>query len=176
MKMQPITIIKNVALLLLLWFLISQDLHEDVEEAGALQKNHASLTSANSTEAADSACLPTENESLSTVSCEMPIEQTPSSDPESALEVNDVEETGEKENHCDDKTCVPSTSEEESSENVPTAEDFTEQPKKNRITYSQIIKEGRRFNIDLVSKVSTSFAHLIEQCQFSVDWKSHLAP
>lgn len=64
---------------------------------------------------------------------------------------------------------MPSTSEEESSENVPTAEDFTEQPKKNRITYSQIIKEGRRFNIDLVSKVSTSFAHLIEQCQFSVD-------
>lgn len=140
----------------------SQDLHEDVEEAGALQKNHASLTSANSTEAADSACLPTENESLSTVSCEMPIEQTPSSDPESALEVNDVEETGEKENHCDDKTCVPSTSEEESSENVPTAEDFTEQPKKNRITYSQIIKEGRRFNIDLVSKLLYSRGLLID--------------
>nr|KAF6435198.1 CHM Rab escort protein [Rousettus aegyptiacus] len=92
----------------------------------------------------------------------MPIEQTPSSDPESALEVNDVEETGEKENHCDDKTCVPSTSEEESSENVPTAEDFTEQPKKNRITYSQIIKEGRRFNIDLVSKLLYSRGLLID--------------
>ncbi|XP_039726135.1 rab proteins geranylgeranyltransferase component A 1 isoform X1 [Pteropus medius] len=140
----------------------SRDLHEDVEEAGALQKNHASVTSANSTEAADSACLPTENESLSTVSCEMPIEQTPSSDPESALEVNDVEETGEKENHCDDKTCVPSISEEKSSENVPTAEDITEQPKKNRITYSQIIKEGRRFNIDLVSKLLYSRGLLID--------------
>lgn len=142
-------------------------MHEDVEEAGALQKNHASVTSANSTEAADYACLPTENESLSTVSCEIPIEQTPSSDPESAVEVNDVEGTGEKENHCDDKTCVPSTSEEESSENVPIAEDITEQPKKNRFTYLQIIKEGRKFNIDLLSKVSTNFAHLIEQYPFS---------
>ncbi|KAK2083499.1 hypothetical protein P7K49_038735 [Saguinus oedipus] len=131
----------------------SQDLHEDVEEAGALQKNHALVTCTNSTEAADSACLPTEDESLSTVSCELLIEQTPSSDPESALEVNGAEVTGEKENHCDDKTCVPSTSAEEMSENVPIAEDTTEQPKKNKITYSQIIKEGRRFNIDLVSKV-----------------------
>lgn len=136
-------------------------MHDGVEEAGALQKNHASVTSMNSTEAEDSACLPTEDESLSTRSCEMPTGQTPSSDPEHALEVNDVDRTGEKENHCDDKTCVTSTSEKETSENVPTVEDIAEQPKQNRITYSQIIKEGRRFNIDLVSKVSTNFAHLI---------------
>ncbi|XP_008517790.1 rab proteins geranylgeranyltransferase component A 1 [Equus przewalskii] len=140
----------------------SQDLHEDVEEAGALQKNHAAVTSANSTEAADSACLPTEDESLSTASCERPAEQTPSSDAESALEVNDAEATGEKENHCDDKTCVPSTSEEETGENVPTVEDTAEQPKKNRITYAQIIKEGRRFNIDLVSKLLYSRGLLID--------------
>ncbi|XP_074247537.1 rab proteins geranylgeranyltransferase component A 1 isoform X3 [Saimiri boliviensis] len=140
----------------------SQDLHEDVEEAGALQKNHALVTSTNSTEAAASACLPTEDESLSTVSCEMLIEQTPSSDSESAQEVNGAEVTGEKENHCDDKTCVPSASTEEMSENVPIAEDTTEQPKKNRITYSQIIKEGRRFNIDLVSKLLYSRGLLID--------------
>ncbi|XP_019572992.2 rab proteins geranylgeranyltransferase component A 1 [Rhinolophus sinicus] len=140
----------------------SQDLHDGVEEAGALQKNHASVTSANSTEAADSACLPTEDESLSTMSCEMPTGQTPSSDPEHALEVNDVDRTGEKENHCDDKTCVTSTSEKETSENVPTVEDIAEQPKQNRITYSQIIKEGRRFNIDLVSKVLYSRGLLID--------------
>ncbi|XP_008576150.1 PREDICTED: rab proteins geranylgeranyltransferase component A 1 [Galeopterus variegatus] len=140
----------------------SQDLHEDVEEAGALQKNHASVTSTNSMEAADSACLPTEDKSLNTVSCEMPAEQIPSSDPESALVVNDAEVTGEKENHCDDKICVPSTSEEETSENVPPAEDTAEQPKKNRITYSQIIKEGRRFNIDLVSKLLYSRGLLID--------------
>uniref|UniRef100_A0A8D1M8M6 Rab proteins geranylgeranyltransferase component A n=1 Tax=Sus scrofa TaxID=9823 RepID=A0A8D1M8M6_PIG len=140
----------------------SQDLDEDVEEAGALQKNHASVTSAKSTEAADSACLPTEDESLSTASCEIPTEQTPRSDPKNALEVNDVETTGEKENRRDDKTCVPSTSEEETSENVPIAEDTAEQPKKNRITYSQIIKEGRRFNIDLVSKLLYSRGLLID--------------
>ncbi|XP_032612112.1 rab proteins geranylgeranyltransferase component A 1 [Hylobates moloch] len=140
----------------------SQDLHEDVEEAGALQKNHALVTSANSTEAADSAFLPMEHEPLSTMSCEMLTEQTPSSGPENALEVNGAEVTGEKENHCDDKTCVPSTSAEDLSENVPIAEDTTEQPKKNRITYSQIIKEGRRFNIDLVSKLLYSRGLLID--------------
>ncbi|KAM5195073.1 rab proteins geranylgeranyltransferase component A 1 isoform 1-T1 [Hipposideros larvatus] len=140
----------------------SQDSHDDVEEVGALQKNHASVTSANSTEAADSACLPAEDESLSTVSCEMPTGQTPSSDPEHAIEENYVDATGDKENHCDDKTCMSSTSEEATSENVPTAEDIAEQPKKNRITYSQIIKEGRKFNIDLVSKVLYSRGLLID--------------
>lgn len=53
-----------------------QDLHEDVEEAGALQKNQASVTSVNCTEAANSACLPIEDESLRTTSCEIPAEQT----------------------------------------------------------------------------------------------------
>lgn len=139
-------------------------MHEDVEEAGALQKNHASVTSANPTEGVHSVYPPLEDESMCTVSCEMPTEQTPKSDLESSLEINDIKATGEKEKHCVDKTCMKSSSEEEKSENVLTAEDTTLQPKKNRITYSQIIKEGRRFNIDLVSKVSSSFLHLtIEQ-------------
>ncbi|XP_045630128.1 rab proteins geranylgeranyltransferase component A 1 isoform X2 [Ursus americanus] len=140
----------------------SQDLHEDVEEAGALQKNHASVISGNPTEAAHSAYQPSEDESLCTVSCEMPTEQTPSSDQETALEINDGEVTGENEKHYDDKTRVKSASEEETSENVPTAEDTALQPKKNRITYSQIIKEGRRFNIDLVSKLLYSRGLLID--------------
>ncbi|XP_010590997.1 rab proteins geranylgeranyltransferase component A 1 isoform X1 [Loxodonta africana] len=140
----------------------SQDLHEDVEEAGALQKNRAPLTAVNPTEAADSVFLPKEDESLSTVSCEIPAEQPPSSNPESAPEVNDVEAVEEKENDGNDKTCVQATSEKETGENVPTAENTAEQPKKNRITYSQIVKEGRRFNIDLVSKLLYSRGLLIE--------------
>ncbi|XP_045328749.1 rab proteins geranylgeranyltransferase component A 1 isoform X1 [Leopardus geoffroyi] len=139
----------------------SQDLHEDVEETGALQKNHASVTSVNPTEGEHSAYLPSENESC-TVSCQMPTEQTPNSDLESSLEINDVEATGEEEKRCDDKTCVKSASEEETSENVLTTEDTTLQPRKNRITYSQIIKEGRRFNIDLVSKLLYSRGLLID--------------
>jgi len=119
----------------------SQDLHEDVEEAGALQKNHASVISGSPTETAHSAYLPSEDESLCTGSCEMPTEQTPSSDLETALEINDVGVTGEKEKHYDDKTCVKSASEEETSENVPTAEDTALPPKKNRITYSQHIPD-----------------------------------
>ncbi|XP_006991219.1 rab proteins geranylgeranyltransferase component A 1 [Peromyscus maniculatus bairdii] len=138
----------------------SQDLHEDVEEAGALQKNHASVTSVKSievAEAAEASCLPTADESLSTRSCETPAEQTQSSDPESSLEVNDAEAAEEKENLSDAKT-----SEEETSENVPQVQDNTEPPKKNTITYSQIIKEGRRFNIDLVSKLLYSRGLLID--------------
>ncbi|CAO2623217.1 Rab proteins geranylgeranyltransferase component A 1 [Lemmus lemmus] len=135
----------------------SQDLHKDVEEAGALQKNHASVTSTDSIEAAEAACLPTADASLNTMSCETLAEQTQSSEPESSLAVNDAEAVGEKENHDDDKT-----TEEEPSENVPKVQDITEPPKKNRITYSQIIKEGRRFNIDLVSKLLYSRGLLID--------------
>nr|KAF6359581.1 CHM Rab escort protein [Myotis myotis] len=135
----------------------SQDMHEGVEEAGALQKNHSPMTSANSTEAANSACLPTEDESLSTVSGEVLTEQTPGS----ALEVNDVEVTRVKESGRD-KTCMLSTSKEGTSENVPIEEDIAKQPKKNRITYSQIVKEGRKFNIDLVSKLLYSRGLLID--------------
>ncbi|XP_045703423.1 rab proteins geranylgeranyltransferase component A 1 [Phyllostomus hastatus] len=139
----------------------SQDLHEGVEEAGALQKNHASVASAGSPAAAESACPPPAGESLSTASSEGPADQTASADPESALEAHDAEVTRESANHCDDNTCVLSAS-EETSEPVPAAEDIAEQPKKNRITYSQIVKEGRRFNIDLVSKLLYSRGLLID--------------
>lgn len=137
-------------------------MHEGVEEAGALQKNHAPVASVGSTAAADSACPPPTGESISTVSCEGPTDQTPSAGPETALEVHDAEVTGESVNRCDDNTCVLSTS-EETSEPVPAAEDIAEQPKKNRITYSQIVKEGRKFNIDLVSKVRTTFTHFTRE-------------
>ncbi|KAM4818301.1 rab proteins geranylgeranyltransferase component A 1 isoform 1-T1 [Thomomys bottae] len=135
----------------------SQDSNEDVEEAGALQKNHASVTSANSREAAAFVCQHTEDDSLNAVGCSVALEPTPSSDSESAQEVNDAPVAGEQENHSDDKT-----SEEETSENVPIVEDIADQPKKIRITYSQIIKEGRRFNIDLVSKLLYSRGMLID--------------
>ncbi|KAF6090195.1 CHM Rab escort protein [Phyllostomus discolor] len=139
----------------------SQDLHEGVEEAGALQKNHASVASAGSTTAADLACPPPAGESLSTASSEWPEDQTPSADPEPALEAHDAVVAGESANHCDDNACVLSAP-EETGDPVPAAEDITEQPKKNRIMYSQIVKEGRRFNIDLVSKLLYSRGLLID--------------
>uniref|UniRef100_A0A8C6GH56 Rab proteins geranylgeranyltransferase component A n=1 Tax=Mus spicilegus TaxID=10103 RepID=A0A8C6GH56_MUSSI len=137
----------------------SQDLHKDVEEAGALQKNPASVMSAEAaeaTEAAEAACLPTAEESLSTRSCELPAEHSQCTGPESSPEVNDAE-VGEKETHSDAKSST-----EQSSENLPKVQDNTETPKRNVITYSQIIKEGRRFNIDLVSKLLYSRGLLID--------------
>ncbi|XP_048191476.1 rab proteins geranylgeranyltransferase component A 1 isoform X2 [Perognathus longimembris pacificus] len=139
------------------FYFASQDSNEDVEEAGALQKNHASVTFANSTEAAISVCQPTEDDSLNAAGCGMALEQTPGSEPESTQVV------GEKENHSDEKT-----SEEETSENVPIVEDIADKPKQNRITYSQIIKEGRRFNIDLVSKVPCSRADIFNSKQLTM--------
>lgn len=119
------------------------------------------MISATSTESADSGYLPKDDESLSAESHENTIEPTVSLDPESILTENDVQGTEEK-THCDDITCVSSTSEEDASHSKHAAEDATEQQTKNRITYSQIIKEGRRFNIDLVSKVSSNFTCLTE--------------
>ncbi|XP_049622560.1 rab proteins geranylgeranyltransferase component A 1 [Suncus etruscus] len=139
----------------------SEDFHEDVVEAGALQKNHTSVISATSTESADSGCMPKDDESLSAESHEKSIEPTVILDPESILTENDVQGPEEK-THCDDITCVSSTSEEDTSHSKHAAEDATEQQKKNRITYSQIIKEGRRFNIDLVSKVLYSRGLVID--------------
>ncbi|XP_060231668.1 rab proteins geranylgeranyltransferase component A 1 isoform X1 [Meriones unguiculatus] len=134
----------------------SQDLHNDVEEAGALQKNHTSVTPSNSTEATEATCLPTADESLSTCNCDKPAEQSQSSGPLSSLEVNGAEEARVKENS-DAKSPA-----EETSENVHKVQDNTETPKRNKITYSQIIKEGRRFNIDLVSKLLYSRGLLID--------------
>ncbi|KFO31110.1 Rab proteins geranylgeranyltransferase component A 1 [Fukomys damarensis] len=79
----------------------SQNFQEDIEETGALQENHASVTSANSTETADPNQLPTEDESLNTLSCKVSAEHTPSSETEIDVEVNDTEETGEKGSHGD---------------------------------------------------------------------------
>ncbi|XP_066105044.1 rab proteins geranylgeranyltransferase component A 1 [Saccopteryx bilineata] len=136
----------------------SQDLHEAVEEAGALQKNHASVTAANSTEAASPARLSTAELPPGTTE---PVEHMASGDAGTARGAPDVEATVGAENPGGD-TGVLSTSQGETSGNMPVAEDTAEPPKKNRITYSQIVKEGRRFNIDLVSKLLYSRGLLID--------------
>ncbi|KAK1327980.1 hypothetical protein QTO34_012402 [Cnephaeus nilssonii] len=75
---------------------------------------------------------------------------------------NRREETQVTEKDCGDETCIHPVSHGAKDENKPMAEDNTDQPKRNRITYSQIVKEGRRFNIDLVSKLLYSQGSLID--------------
>ncbi|XP_072482163.1 rab proteins geranylgeranyltransferase component A 1 isoform X1 [Notamacropus eugenii] len=128
----------------------SQDSDEHVEEVGAVQKNPASVTSASSNDSPDS---------MGTACSEL---TTPLSEPETAQEVPDIDVTLGNENLGGDTDCSQSPLEQEKAENVPIGEDVVDAPKKNRITYSQIVKEGRRFNIDLTSKLLYSRGLLID--------------
>nr|XP_020145559.1 rab proteins geranylgeranyltransferase component A 2-like [Microcebus murinus] len=140
----------------------SQDVEDNVEEIGALQKSPSSVASSTLTEFLYSASLPEEKHSSYFTGLEMPAKHPQKSDEEIALEVTDVEESLEEGKDCGAKTCIHTISEGDKDENKPTVEDNTDQPKKNRIAYSQIVKEGRRFNIDLVSKLLYSQGLLID--------------
>ncbi|XP_045651814.1 rab proteins geranylgeranyltransferase component A 2 [Ursus americanus] len=140
----------------------SQDMDDSTEEVDAVQKNPSSGTSSTSTDPLDSACLSEETHSLSATSREMPAKDTPKSDGEVSLEVTDVEDTLAKEKRCGDETWTHTVSDGDKDGNRPVEEENTDHPKRTRITYSQIVKEGRRFNIDLVSKLLYSQGLLID--------------
>ncbi|XP_043851675.1 rab proteins geranylgeranyltransferase component A 2-like [Dromiciops gliroides] len=130
-----------------------QDSDDHVEEVGAVQKNPVSVMS------------PDPNDPLDSIdrACSDPSElPAPHSESERKLEVSEVDVTLEKENRDDHIDCRQSALEQEKSKNAPIIEDDADVPKKNRITYSQIVKEGRRFNIDLTSKLLYSRGLLID--------------
>ncbi|XP_045309063.1 rab proteins geranylgeranyltransferase component A 2 [Leopardus geoffroyi] len=140
----------------------SQDMDDKIEETDdALQKNPSSLTSSTVTKPLDSACLSEETHSYVT-SYEMPAKDIPKNDGEISLEVSGVEGTLAEEKYCGDETCRHTVSDGDTDENKPIEEDNNDQLKRNRITYSQIVKESRRFNIDLVSKLLYSQGLLID--------------
>ncbi|XP_073216982.1 rab proteins geranylgeranyltransferase component A 1 isoform X3 [Lepidochelys kempii] len=138
-----------------------QDLAEDVKEAGALPKLPA-FEASDTREAAQESekeSLPVQSQSLGTENCEISPESVTCNDPESMTERKDAEMTSERENLCD-ATSDQSALETGKTENVSTAEAAALKPKK--ITYTQIVKEGRRFNIDLISKLLYSQGLLID--------------
>ncbi|XP_025065749.1 rab proteins geranylgeranyltransferase component A 1 isoform X4 [Alligator sinensis] len=139
---------------------ISQDSAEDIEEAGALSKL-PDLGGSDTNETAqqsEKGCLALDKQ-LGTKGCEMSPETIASNDLECTPEGEDTEVISERESSYD-ATSGHSTLETEKTENASTAEVSNLEPKK--ITYSQIVKEGRRFNIDLVSKVLYSQGLLID--------------
>ncbi|XP_003410964.1 rab proteins geranylgeranyltransferase component A 2 [Loxodonta africana] len=140
----------------------SQDLDDSVEEVGALQKNPCSVASSTLTETLDSACLGEDEHLVHVPSYERPAQDTSKSDGEISLDVNDVKEPPEKGNDGGDRARAHAVSDADKDENKPAGEGNTDQPTRNRITYSQIVKEGRRFNIDLVSKLLYSQGLLID--------------
>ncbi|XP_007501125.1 rab proteins geranylgeranyltransferase component A 2 [Monodelphis domestica] len=131
----------------------SQDSDDHAEEIGALQKNPASLTSAGTNHPPDS---------MDTASSDTSKLLAPLSEPETALVVPEVDMTLEKENDGSYTDCSQLDLEPKKTENILITEDVADAPKKSGITYSQIVKEGRRFNIDLTSKLLYSRGLLID--------------
>ncbi|XP_074172889.1 rab proteins geranylgeranyltransferase component A 2 [Rhinolophus sinicus] len=140
----------------------SQDMDDNIEEFDGLQKNPSLVASGTLTKPLDSACLSEETHSLYGTSYGMSVKDTPKTDGEILLEVTGIEETQVKEKYCGGKTCIHTIAGGDKDENKPVVEDNTDRPKRNRITYSQIVKEGRKFNIDLVSKLLYSQGLLID--------------
>ncbi|KFV52340.1 Rab proteins geranylgeranyltransferase component A 1, partial [Tyto alba] len=135
-----------------------RDSAEDVEEAGALPK--LPVFGASGAEGIaqelEKECPPVENALPEVESCE-PNKAT-GTEPASAMEGHNAEITSE--NESSQSTALgKSTLELDKTEAAP-SEISAQEPKK--ITYSQIVREGRRFNIDLVSKLLYSRGLLID--------------
>ncbi|NWS41934.1 RAE1 geranylgeranyltransferase, partial [Probosciger aterrimus] len=132
-----------------------QDSAENVEEAGALPKLPAFGASGADGVAQESEkeCTPVEN-TLAEVESQEP-EKATGTEPASTVEGNDPDITSENESS-------HSTALDESTSETRSApsESSAQGPKK--ITYAQIVREGRRFNIDLVSKLLYSRGLLID--------------
>lgn len=140
----------------------SQDVEDSVQDTETLQRSSPLEASATPADSLDSASLPKERQSAYSTSYEVPSRHTEESDRELSLPSANVEDSLEKEKYCGDKTDMHTVSGEDKGEHKLVVQDSIEQPKRNRITYSQMVKESRRFNIDLVSKPLYSQGSLID--------------
>lgn len=150
-------------LFLLLSFKISQDSAEDVEEEGALAKVSGSVSpSFSEAVEEDLAIRKAESESFSLDDLkdqpsspkgeETPPENITGSDLKCAASGEEKEVTSLGDGQCDSATPVQPLPETENSDSAS----ITSGTEPKRIAYPQIVKEGRRFNIDLISKVGNS--------------------
>ncbi|NXX12207.1 RAE1 geranylgeranyltransferase, partial [Podargus strigoides] len=135
-----------------------QDSAEDVEEAGALPKPPVLAASGAEGVAEESGKESTAMESAVPEAESGEPEKAAGTEPASAMEGNDTGKTSEKESS-HGAALGESALELGKAEAAP-PEKSAQGPKK--ITYSQIVREGRRFNIDLVSKLLYSRGLLID--------------
>lgn len=159
-------------------FLISQDSAEGVEEAGALPK----LPVFGAPGAQGVSPASEENPTVEGISLgseqspaaegaekESPAAESPGEEPQSP-EAEQAPGTEDGAGAAPGTGAAPSPTSGESApepaktETAP-SENAAQEPKK--ITYSQIVREGRRFNIDLVSKVGTEWLFLYKNIYFA---------
>ncbi|KAM6299956.1 rab proteins geranylgeranyltransferase component A 1 [Aegotheles albertisi] len=135
-----------------------QDSAEDVEEAGALPKLPVFGASGAEGVAEESEKEHPAMESTLAEVESQEAEQETGTEPASATEGNDTEMSSENEGS--HSTALAESAPESGKSEAALSEIPSQEPRK--ITYSQIVREGRRFNIDLVSKLLYSRGLLIE--------------
>ncbi|XP_029462447.1 rab proteins geranylgeranyltransferase component A 1 [Rhinatrema bivittatum] len=144
---------------------VSQESEKDVEEAGSLRKNPAFITSGDSTDAQDSAkeLLCQEIHSLDISNSEISSQSDKSTDPETTGETNvpDSKLERQSQSHITSSTSALETTEDGHTKSS-TEETLAQESAKKKISYFDIVKEGRKFNIDLVSKFLYSRGSLID--------------
>ncbi|NXH10912.1 RAE2 geranylgeranyltransferase, partial [Bucco capensis] len=133
-----------------------QDSAEDVEEAGALSKLPVFGASAAERVAQEEKSPPMESALPETESLEPG--RAAGTEPASATEGNDTGITSESDGS--PSTALGQSTLELGKTEAAPSETSAKETKK--ITYSQIVREGRRFNIDLISKLLYSRGLLIE--------------
>ncbi|NXF88538.1 RAE1 geranylgeranyltransferase, partial [Eubucco bourcierii] len=135
-----------------------QDSAEDVEEAGALSKlpGFGASAAEGVAQTSEKDVPPRESASPEVESQES--DKATGCEPSSAMEGDDKEVTSENES-APSAALGESALEPGKAETAP-ADTSAKEPK--RVTYSQIVREGRRFNIDLVSKLLFSRGLLID--------------
>lgn len=138
-----------------------EDAGDGAEEGGASQESPSLAASGALTEPPGSAGL-LEGAHSGSSGPEVPAEGAPQRAGEAPPEVTDAGEAQAKGKEGGDEVCERAASDGAEGGNKPAAGDGAGQPKRSRVTYSRIVQEGRRFNIDLVSKLLYAQGPLIE--------------
>ncbi|NXY45229.1 RAE2 geranylgeranyltransferase, partial [Ceuthmochares aereus] len=133
-----------------------QDSAKDVEEAGALSKLpvFGATGAEGAAEESEEGCPPPESADAES----REPEKAADTEPASAAEGKDMEITSENEDS--QNTALGDSTLELGKTETASSEISAQEPKK--IAYSQIVREGRRFNVDLVSKLLYSRGLLID--------------
>ncbi|KAK6480435.1 rab proteins geranylgeranyltransferase component A 2-like [Huso huso] len=142
----------------------SQDSEDNIQEEGALQLKHDSSFTAAGTEGRFSGSSKDCHGQQIQATVTNTVESSASEDPvrsdsqASAQETDDASSTQE-ENH--GNMCSTESEKQEAGVTEQVSE-CTYEKKRQKITYSQIVKEGRRFNVDLTSKLLYAKGSLVD--------------
>ncbi|XP_041075676.1 rab proteins geranylgeranyltransferase component A 2-like isoform X2 [Polyodon spathula] len=145
----------------------SQDSEDNIQEEGVLQLKHDSSVTAPGTEEDGGSSEDCPGQQIQATVTNT-VESSPSEDPvrsdsQASAQATDDAPSTQEENH--GNLCSAESDKQESgvTEHVSAspASECTD-GKKKKITYSQIVKEGRRFNVDLTSKLLYAKGSLVD--------------